>query len=434
MPRLRRLCGAKSRAADDARPRRRAREDRVHQRHRLLEPLSLLHGDLRLPHDPRPRAGNSRPASSSPIPSSTCGSSPATATRLSIGGNHTMHVLRRNLDCQILLFNNEIYGLTKGQYSPTSRVGTRSPSTPFGSVDRPVTPCMFALGSGARFIARGIDVHKNLPEVLKAAHAHHGASFVEIYQNCIVYNDDVFARFTERERRGGKAIVAQAWREDAVRRRRQGPCARRRAPAPEGRRGRRSGGDRPRPEEQGHRRDADRNARQLPGRARRHLRGSQRRPSKAPSSSRTQRPHLASSPTSRSWSARARPGWSKRSRASSDPQPATSGQSSRTAWSAPCSGAWASSAQPARDAGADHFGEPARHRQLRRAMVRATCADLSPRLHARHRRPSRHAIHGGGNDFAVGKIAAGQGRSGQARRPVAGLLHRHAQPSVARLS
>ncbi|HEX8937334.1 MAG TPA: 2-oxoacid:ferredoxin oxidoreductase subunit beta [Sphingomicrobium sp.] len=118
---------------------------------------------------------------------------------LSIGGNHTMHVLRRNLDCQILLFNNEIYGLTKGQYSPTSRVGTRSPSTPFGSVDRPVTPCAFALGSGARFIARGIDVHKNLPDVLKAAHAHKGASFVEIYQNCVVYNDDVFAGFTERE-------------------------------------------------------------------------------------------------------------------------------------------------------------------------------------------------------------------------------------------
>ena len=118
---------------------------------------------------------------------------------LSIGGNHTMHVLRRNLDCQILLFNNEIYGLTKGQYSPTSRLGTRSPSTPFGSVDRPVTPCMFALGSGARFIARGIDVHKNLPDVLKAAHAHKGASFVEIYQNCIVYNDEVFAAFTEKQ-------------------------------------------------------------------------------------------------------------------------------------------------------------------------------------------------------------------------------------------
>jgi 2-oxoglutarate ferredoxin oxidoreductase subunit beta len=73
---------------------------------------------------------------------------------LSIGGNHTMHVLRRNLDCQILLFNNEIYGLTKGQYSPTSRVGTRSPSTPFGSLDRPISPSAFALGSGARFVAR----------------------------------------------------------------------------------------------------------------------------------------------------------------------------------------------------------------------------------------------------------------------------------------
>jgi 2-oxoglutarate ferredoxin oxidoreductase subunit beta len=123
---------------------------------------------------------------------------------LSIGGNHTMHVLRRNLDTQILLFNNEIYGLTKGQYSPTSRVGTRSPSTPFGSVDRPASPCAFALGSGARFIARGIDVHKNLPEVLKAAHAHKGAAFVEIYQNCIVYNDDVFAPFTAKENSGNQ--------------------------------------------------------------------------------------------------------------------------------------------------------------------------------------------------------------------------------------
>ena len=117
---------------------------------------------------------------------------------LSIGGNHTMHLLRRNLDCQLLLFNNEIYGLTKGQYSPTSRIGTRSPSTPFGSVDRPANPCAFALGAGARFVARGIDISKYLPDVLKAAHAHRGASFVEIYQNCLVYNDDVFADFTDR--------------------------------------------------------------------------------------------------------------------------------------------------------------------------------------------------------------------------------------------
>ena len=129
---------------------------------------------------------------------------------LSIGGNHTMHLLRRNLDCQILLFNNEIYGLTKGQYSPTSREGTRSPSTPYGSVDRPARPCAFALGSGARFVARGIDVHKKLPDVLKAAHAHKGAAFIEIFQNCIVYNADVFAKFTEK----ANADDMQLWLEN----------------------------------------------------------------------------------------------------------------------------------------------------------------------------------------------------------------------------
>ncbi len=114
---------------------------------------------------------------------------------LSIGGNHMMHVLRRNVNMQIMLFNNEIYGLTKGQYSPTSRVGTRSPSTPHGSVDRPANPCAFALGSGARFVARGFDVSRKLPEVLIAAHAHQGAAFIEIFQNCIVYNKDVFDDF-----------------------------------------------------------------------------------------------------------------------------------------------------------------------------------------------------------------------------------------------
>ncbi|MCJ7420648.1 2-oxoacid:ferredoxin oxidoreductase subunit beta [Sphingomicrobium astaxanthinifaciens] len=129
---------------------------------------------------------------------------------LSIGGNHTMHLLRRNLDCQLLLFNNEIYGLTKGQYSPTSRVGTRSPSTPFGSVDRPALPASFALGAGARFVARGIDVNKKLPEVLKAAHAHKGAAFVEIFQNCIVYNDDVFGPFTDRKVAAEKQLWLEA--------------------------------------------------------------------------------------------------------------------------------------------------------------------------------------------------------------------------------
>jgi len=119
---------------------------------------------------------------------------------LSIGGNHLLHLLRRNVDVQIMLFNNEIYGLTKGQYSPTSRPGTRSPSSPTGSVERPVSPALFALGAGARFVARSIDIStKHLVETLKQAYAHRGASFVEIFQNCIVYNDAVFASFTEKD-------------------------------------------------------------------------------------------------------------------------------------------------------------------------------------------------------------------------------------------
>lgn len=119
---------------------------------------------------------------------------------LSIGGNHLLHVLRRNVNMQIMLFNNEIYGLTKGQYSPTSRVGTRSPSSPKGSVDQPLNPCAFALGAGAKFIARGVDTAtKTLSETLKAAHAFEGASFIEIFQNCIVYNADVFSGFTEKK-------------------------------------------------------------------------------------------------------------------------------------------------------------------------------------------------------------------------------------------
>ncbi|MDP6351465.1 MAG: 2-oxoacid:ferredoxin oxidoreductase subunit beta [Alphaproteobacteria bacterium] len=118
---------------------------------------------------------------------------------LSIGGNHFIHTLRRNVDVQILLLNNEIYGLTKGQYSPTSRVGTYSPSTPMGSFEAPVSPCSLALGAGARFVARGVDTAtKELIGVLKRARANDGASFVEIYQNCVVYNDKVFADFTER--------------------------------------------------------------------------------------------------------------------------------------------------------------------------------------------------------------------------------------------
>ena len=119
---------------------------------------------------------------------------------LSIGGNHMLHVLRRNVDMQIMLFNNEIYGLTKGQFSPTSRPGTKSPSSPSGSFDAPVTAGAFALGAGAKFIARGIDTDaKNLGVTLKAAHEYKGAAFVEIFQNCIVYNKDVFDDFVAKK-------------------------------------------------------------------------------------------------------------------------------------------------------------------------------------------------------------------------------------------
>jgi 2-oxoglutarate ferredoxin oxidoreductase subunit beta len=118
---------------------------------------------------------------------------------LSIGGNHTLHILRRNVNVQICLFNNEIYGLTKGQYSPTSRQGTMSPSSPRGSLERPLSACSFALGAGARFVARSVDtLQKHLAEVLKRAHQHHGASFTEIFQNCIVFNDRAFADFTDK--------------------------------------------------------------------------------------------------------------------------------------------------------------------------------------------------------------------------------------------
>ena len=119
---------------------------------------------------------------------------------LSIGGNHLFHVLRRNVDLNILLFNNEVYGLTKGQYSPTSRLGQKSPSTPMGSVDSPANACQFALGANARFVARGIDIQaKELGVLFARAHAHKGASFMELIQNCIVYNDGVFDDFVAKD-------------------------------------------------------------------------------------------------------------------------------------------------------------------------------------------------------------------------------------------
>ncbi|HEU5058367.1 MAG TPA: 2-oxoacid:ferredoxin oxidoreductase subunit beta [Kofleriaceae bacterium] len=118
---------------------------------------------------------------------------------LSIGGNHLLHAIRRNVDLNIILFNNQIYGLTKGQYSPTSMIGTKAPSTPVGSLDYPVQPLQVALGAGATFAARCIDVDAaGLGEVLARAHAHKGASFVEVLQNCPVFNDGVWDPITDK--------------------------------------------------------------------------------------------------------------------------------------------------------------------------------------------------------------------------------------------
>ena len=112
---------------------------------------------------------------------------------LSIGGNHLIHMLRRNVNVKILLFNNQIYGLTKGQYSPTSPLGTRNKSTPMGSLDWPFNPVSIALGAEATFVARSIDTDKkHLTEILRRAAAHKGSALIEIYQNCNVYNDGAF--------------------------------------------------------------------------------------------------------------------------------------------------------------------------------------------------------------------------------------------------
>jgi 2-oxoglutarate/2-oxoacid ferredoxin oxidoreductase subunit beta len=118
---------------------------------------------------------------------------------LSIGGNHLMHCLRRNVNLTILLFNNQIYGLTKGQYSPTSEVGKVTKSTPFGSLDTPFNPISLALGAEATFVARTHDMdRKHMMEVFRRAHAHKGAAFVEVYQNCNVFNDGAFEQVTGR--------------------------------------------------------------------------------------------------------------------------------------------------------------------------------------------------------------------------------------------
>jgi len=126
---------------------------------------------------------------------------------LSIGGNHLIHALRRNVNLNILVFNNQIYGLTKGQYSPTSEEGKVTKSTPFGSIDHPFNPISLAIGAEATFVARTHDMDRaHMQETFRAAHEHKGASFVEIYQNCNVFNDGAFAAITSRDNRASMLI------------------------------------------------------------------------------------------------------------------------------------------------------------------------------------------------------------------------------------
>tara|TARA_Y100001970_G_C14221333_1_gene852874 strand:- start:118 stop:1140 length:1023 start_codon:yes stop_codon:yes gene_type:complete len=126
---------------------------------------------------------------------------------LSIGGNQLLHMLRRNLDINVLLFNNRIYGLTKGQYSPTSEQGKVTKSTPFGSPDIPLNPMLFALSAGATFIARSFDVDsKGMQEIIKEAAKHKGTSFVEIFQNCNIFNDGTFSEVHERSSRDDRIL------------------------------------------------------------------------------------------------------------------------------------------------------------------------------------------------------------------------------------
>ncbi len=126
---------------------------------------------------------------------------------LAIGGNHLIHAVRRNVGLKILLFNNRIYGLTKGQFSPTSEQGTRGPSTPFGSTDRPFDPLALTLGAGGSFVARTLDTDtKHLQTTLERAAEHKGSAFVEIYQNCLVFNDRAFAHLTDKDVRADRQL------------------------------------------------------------------------------------------------------------------------------------------------------------------------------------------------------------------------------------
>ena len=141
---------------------------------------------------------------------------------LSIGGNHLIHALRRNVNLKILLFNNRIYGLTKGQYSPTSEVGKITKSTPMGSLDAPFNPVSLAIGAEASFVARTVDSdRKHLTEVLRQAAAHPGTALVEIYQNCNIFNDGAFEVLKDKQQAEEAVIRLEHGQPDPLRRRRR---------------------------------------------------------------------------------------------------------------------------------------------------------------------------------------------------------------------
>jgi 2-oxoglutarate ferredoxin oxidoreductase subunit beta len=127
---------------------------------------------------------------------------------LSIGGNHLIHAIRRNIDMNIVLFNNEIYGLTKGQYSPTTRPGQVTKSSPYGTLDRPFSPAKLALGASATFIARTLDTDaKHIQQVMIDAEAHRGTSFIEVYQNCVIFNDGCHDEYTSKSSRDDHSVM-----------------------------------------------------------------------------------------------------------------------------------------------------------------------------------------------------------------------------------
>lgn len=129
---------------------------------------------------------------------------------LSIGGNHTIHMLRRNIDLNVMLFNNRIYGLTKGQYSPTSEVGKVTKSTPMGSLDAPFNPLSLALGAGATFVSRTLDKEsKHMQDIINQSYKHRGTSFIEIYQNCNIFNDGAFSSLTDRDTKSDTVLLLE---------------------------------------------------------------------------------------------------------------------------------------------------------------------------------------------------------------------------------